>query len=319
MTALVFLFFTMTLMGEVEPLWKTQYQLGMERLEAGEHATAYLYFERALATQPEERLAAVEIDGTAADYLPHLYLCVTAYHQGELEGARRHLAAAETSGRAAESAVGGPLLDHYRTLLFPRETGDRGRAAGGGDAAERAGGEPGGVAAETGEDPDRGRVSPPEAEAPVTGVDLAALRGKRRMPEVLEEQDVIDLIENTLVRCGLPSSTEVPRAPWYFHYELGLELAAKGDPQRSVDYLLAAAERKPMSRRFARMYGMWFTHYRPYLEIASSHAQLGNWKCAFNALLLAERMGEVDTSDANVLDRYRDLITEVENKLMADD
>ena len=93
---------------------------------------------------------------------------------------------------------------------------------------------------------------------------------------------------------------------------MGLELAERGDAQRAVDSLMAAAERKPLPRQYARMYGMWFTHYRPYLELANSHVALGNWDCARAALDLSRETGEAAGSDESVLSRYRALLNEVE-------
>jgi len=52
-----------------------------------------------------------------------------------------------------------------------------------------------------------------------------------------------------------------------------------------------------MPKRSARMYGMWFTDYRPYLEIAQAHVQLGNWACAFDALSLSRQLEEVVEED----------------------
>jgi hypothetical protein len=71
----------------------------------------------------------------------------------------------------------------------------------------------------------------------------------------------------------------------------------RGDPQRALDALVAATDRRSLPQRGARMYGMWFTDYHPYLEIAAAHVQLGNWSCAFDALSLSRQLGEVAGGD----------------------
>jgi hypothetical protein len=149
-----------------------------------------------------------------------------------------------------------------------------------------------------------------EEQAREVEIDLDTLRAPIRQAGRLSESEVRELSRMMLLRCGLSEDAEIRKAPWYFHYELGLELAAKDDPQKAVDFLLAAVERRPVPKRFARMYGMWFTHYQPYLEIAANHAALGNWSCAYSALELSRETGEMATADADTLSRYRELMEE---------
>ncbi|HUO85168.1 MAG TPA: hypothetical protein VM534_08650 [Thermoanaerobaculia bacterium] len=114
-----------------------------------------------------------------------------------------------------------------------------------------------------------------------------------RKPVVLSSDEFEVLRRNVANRCGLPSETSVSLSPWYFHYELGLELARRGDPQRALDSLLEATERRPEPRRQARMYGMWFIDYTPYFQIAKVHAELQNYACARDAMEISERLGEL--------------------------
>ncbi|HVR06575.1 MAG TPA: hypothetical protein VMW75_00880 [Thermoanaerobaculia bacterium] len=118
-----------------------------------------------------------------------------------------------------------------------------------------------------------------------------------RKPTVLSDEELSRLRAVVLSRCGLAPATRPAEAPWYFHYELGLELERRGDQQRALDALLEAAARKARPARMSRMYGMWFRDYQPYFEIAKAHAALGNWQCAADALHTSEKTGEVGADD----------------------
>jgi hypothetical protein len=120
---------------------------------------------------------------------------------------------------------------------------------------------------------------------------------------VLSDEEVARIESGIRDRCGIPSDVDPSGAPWYFFYEMALTLAERGDPQRALDALEAATNRRPDARHGARMYGMWFIDYLPYFQIARAHAALGNWECAFDALQLSESMGEVSPAD----DEYPDL------------
>lgn len=167
------------------------------------------------------------------------------------------------------------------------------------------------IAGATGQEP-AGRSEPEgPTRPPEIGVDLSDLYPEVRQAGTLSEERVRDIAQDTLERCRLPADTVRTKAPWYFHYELGLRLAEAGDPQRAVDALLEAAERRPLPDDRVRMYGMWFVDYRPYLELAAGHVALGNWRCAFSALELSRATGEVDAvaGDEPAV-RYLDLLEE---------
>lgn len=121
-----------------------------------------------------------------------------------------------------------------------------------------------------------------------------------KRPVVLGDAEYERLRSEVLQRCQLRPGTDAASAPWYFHYELGKELEGKGDPQRALDAFVEAAMRRERSAREARIYGMWFTDYYPYFHIARSHARLGNWECAEDALRVSGREGEMQ-------DREREL------------
>jgi tetratricopeptide (TPR) repeat protein len=244
--------------GDDQP-WYTHYERGVALVEAGDGAAATTELEQALAARPEPALRMRTYGLRYVDYLPHLYLAIALHMNGETERAQQELAAADAAGVAAQSEVGGQLLDAYALLL-------------------------GGAVAVVEE-------APPSTERE------PSFRDYSRKAEVLPEKEFERLRSQILNRCGLPPSTDDVRAPWYFHYELGMTMMKKGDPQRALDALVSATDRRPLSRRNARMYGMWFTDYRPYLEIAQAHVELGNWACAFDALSLSRQLDEVAEED----------------------
>jgi len=265
--------------GGGEP-WYSSYDTGLELIESQEYAAARSALQEALISRPEEGLKVRTYGVRYVDYLPNLYLAVAAYHAGDTEAARDHLADADASGIAVRSSAGSTLLENYRDLVAGAE-GNRDQ--------------------KRDREPSEGR--------------LVGLRSTDRQPGVLSEDEVQALKRRTLVRCGLDDGVPVRAAPWYFHYEMGLELSQRGDPQRAVDFLMAAAERRPLPSRYARMYGMWFTNYRPYIELAENHVELGNWECAFNALTLSRETGEMAAGGDDLIGKYRALLQECEQKL----
>jgi hypothetical protein len=132
-----------------------------------------------------------------------------------------------------------------------------------------------------------------------------------RKPTVLSDAELNRLRGVVLSRCGLAPTTNPTSAPWYFHYELGLELERRGDPQRALDAFLEAATRKARPARMSRMYGMWFKDYTPYFEIAKVHVVLGNWQCAADALHASERTEEVGKGDQAYFE-FQELKSEVQ-------
>jgi len=134
-------------------------------------------------------------------------------------------------------------------------------------------------------------------QAPQATPEEQAWRRYERRPVRLDDAQLEAARREVLTRCRLPVDTRDARAPWYYHYELGQELAKRGDPQRALDAYVEAALRRASPERHARLYGMWFTNYRPYYEIARSHARLENWACARSALEVSARYGEVGPGD----------------------
>ncbi len=144
---------------------------------------------------------------------------------------------------------------------------------------------------------------------PVAAGELAADPDYRQYDAaayVLDEAQAEQIRNQVLKRCALAARLAENRLPWYFHYEFGLELLAAGDPQRGLEALIVAANLREESKRNSRMYGMWFTHYLPYYQIAQAHSQLGNWRCAMDAMRLSARYSEFSPADAGWTD-YSDL------------
>ena len=240
--------------------WYEHYQRGIGYTENGDGPKALTEIGQALAKRPEPGLRVRTQGISYVDYLPHLYLAIAAHLAGDPEQARRHLARSEAAGVAARSDSGRQLLDAYRILL--RAPGEPGRA--------------GGTAAATAE--------------------MSAYADYEAKGTVLSDDEVERIREEVLSRCHLDSETT--EAPWYYHYELGLELARRDDPQRALDAFIEATQRRPDPAHRARIYGMWFKDYIPYFYIARAHAELGNWECADDALRLSNQFGEVSSDDA---------------------
>lgn len=252
--------------------WYVAYEHGVELVEKGDGVAAMEEFEKALREQPKPGLHIRTYGLRYVDYLPHLYMAMAAYLAGDSIRAEAELTKAERIGAAARSEAGLPLLEAYRVLL---------------------------------------REPAPEVPSKGSGPPLVASHYRRypNRPTVLTEQEFQTIRQRILTRCGLQRETEDSRAPWYFHYEMGMTLEKKGDPQRALGSLIAATDRRPYPQRDARMYGMWFTDYRPYFEIARAHARLGNWRCALDAIQLSRRFGEVKETDSDYAS-YRDLISQ---------
>lgn len=132
----------------------------------------------------------------------------------------------------------------------------------------------------------------------------------QRRPEVLSEAEYQEIQRQVLTRCRLSEGTLPHEAPWYFHYEMGLELERRGDPQRALDSLLEAVARRHTPQRQARLYGMWFKDYLPYFTIARLHATLGNWQCVADALAFSREKGEIAPGDDEIIE-FQELIQEV--------
>jgi len=248
--------------------WYRYYERGVTLVEQGRGTEARAALNEALRLKPDEGLR-VRADGPhSVDYLPHLYLTLACHLSGDLSAARLHLAKAERSGVAAQSETGFRLLTAVRALLAP----------------------PVAATAQTTEPP----PLPPAPEAP------PRFKVYDRKPVVLSDSEFEHLRRGVLSRCQLSAADVRARAPWYYHYELGLALARRGDNQRALDALIEAAQDKPEPQHLARTYGVWFLDYLPYLAIANAHARLGNRECALDALAVSERLGETSEETAEV-------------------
>lgn len=111
------LLFAILLAVAPQTAWYEQYETGVRLIEQGKHAEARPALEAALAARAEEGVQVPTRPQQYIDYLPHLYLAIAAQNAGDLDAARKHLAKAETSGAAAKSEVGRPLLVAYQLLL----------------------------------------------------------------------------------------------------------------------------------------------------------------------------------------------------------
>ncbi len=134
----------------------------------------------------------------------------------------------------------------------------------------------------------------------------ADYRQFERSDFTLSESEVTTIKGQVLRRCALTGKGSTDQMPWYFHYEFGLDLMAAGDPQRALDELILAANLREDSKRNSRMYGMWFTNYLPYFQIAQAHSKLGNWQCAMDAMRVSAQQSEFSPVDPG-FEQYSDL------------
>lgn len=111
--------------------------------------------------------------------------------------------------------------------------------------------------------------------------------------ESLQPAAVEVLRQKVLVQCGLGEATD--RLPWYFHFEFGRALLEAGDARRAITQLAQSVDLNPVPRADKRLYGMWFTDYLPYFQLADAHARLENWPCAAHALELSRSSGETES------------------------
>jgi hypothetical protein len=256
--------------------WLEPYRTGVRLVEQGKGVEARKALETALRLRGAGGLRVPAGSVDYVDYLPHLYLAMACQMSGDPDAGRAYLVAAEQEGLAEKSEAGRPLLDAQRILLRtePRRP-------------QTLTGKPGGA---------------------------PRYRDYVRKPLVLSEPEVEDLRAEVLARCQLKPETRPQDAPWYFHYELGRNLYRRGDPQRALDALIEAATQRAEPGHGARIYGMWFMDYLPYLEIARAHARLGNWDCAQNALEFSRQAKEVSEHDKEFAE-FRRLALETESHL----
>ncbi len=259
--------------------WLEPYRTGVRLVEQGQGAAARNALEKALGLRRDGGLR-VPVGGVDyVDYLPHLYLAMACQMSGDADAGRAYLVAAEQEGLAAKSEAGRPLLEAQRVLL---------------------------------------RADPPRPPSSARSGAVPRYRDYERKPPVLSEGEVESLRAEVLARCQLKPETRPQEAPWYFHYELGRSLYRRGDPQRALDALIEAATLRAEPGHGARIYGMWFMDYLPYLEIARAHARLGNWDCAQNALEYSRQAKEVSEHDKEFAE-FRSLALETESRLKKKD
>lgn len=109
--------------------WYEQYENGVRAIEQGRAEEAKAALAAAIAARGEEGLQVPARPQQYLDYLPHLYLAIAHQMSGDVDHARKELALAETSGAAAKSEVGRPLLVAYELLLRGDATSPRPRYA----------------------------------------------------------------------------------------------------------------------------------------------------------------------------------------------
>lgn len=257
--------------------WYAHYVRALALIQGGESEAALTELEKALALRAEPGLRLMTDGVSYVDYLPHLYLAIAAHMSGDAAAAREHFERADAAGVAELSEGGKSLLESYRLLLGFTPGEER-------------------------------------RDAPDRPVDRHNHASRDAQEAVLPQPEFLELGRAVLGWCGLDPDTEFTQAPWYFHYELGLELVRRGDPQRALSALVDATDRRPDPRYATRIYGMWFLDYLPYFEIAMLHSELGNWSCASDALKVSEERSELSPGDPRAA-KLETLKEELANRL----
>lgn len=103
--------------------WYEHYEKGVRLIEQGQGEAAKASLQAALDARGAEGLQVPTSPQQYIDYLPRLYLAIASQMTGDVDRARKELALAETSGMAAKSEVGRPLLVAYQLLLRGDATG----------------------------------------------------------------------------------------------------------------------------------------------------------------------------------------------------
>jgi tetratricopeptide (TPR) repeat protein len=103
--------------GATSSTWYDNYERGVRLIQDGQAAAALPLLQAALKARGAEGLQVPARPQQYLDYLPHLYLAIAHQMAGDVAKARQELALAETSGQAARSEVGRPLLVAYQLML----------------------------------------------------------------------------------------------------------------------------------------------------------------------------------------------------------
>jgi tetratricopeptide (TPR) repeat protein len=129
--------------------------------------------------------------------------------------------------------------------------------------------------------------------------------------ETMPDKEFESLQAQVLAESDMRPGAKFADAPWYVHYELGLELEKKGDHARAIVAFVEALHRKPNPARHVRTYGMWLIDYYPYFHIAKNQAALENWAAAADAITISERLQEIphNVPEAIELERMRIRVT----------
>jgi len=128
----------------------------------------------------------------------------------------------------------------------------------------------------------------------------------------LSQEQYQQIESQVMDRCRLTRGSS-RTYPWYFHYELGLELLEHDDPSRALGSLLDALEKREKPQRFTRTYGMWYLNYAPYYNIGLAHYRLGNYDCAADAFKMSDSFQEIPPSEPGFQEREK-LRREAEKK-----
>lgn len=121
----------------------------------------------------------------------------------------------------------------------------------------------------------------------------------------LNQMDYENLERQVMNRCRVDRERTHRDYPWYYHYELAVELLKRRDPSRALTNLLDALGKKQQPQRLSRLYGMWYLNYAPYFNIGLAHYDLGNYECARDAFDVSSDLKELTASEESYGKRER--------------
>lgn len=256
--------------------WQQDYVTALSQFEQGNYEAAALALEDSISGNPQPETGGL-------DYLPYIYLAISRFELGQISAARDALVMSHVKAKAPTTEKGLVLINRYGKQIMQAPLNAP-------------------VLAESSEiqqAPDS--KSLPQAEPlpqakPVIQAEPEPLAEEVQLVS-LSDREVETIRQQTVERCEFCAEDTDIKMPWYFHYNLGVDLMAAGDVERALESFKKSVSMRSESRRESRTYGMWYIDYLPYYQIALAYSKLGNWKNAQTAIQVSNRVGEFSPLD----------------------
>jgi hypothetical protein len=264
--------------------WQDDYIKALVNFENRDFVIAADALESAIAQNPQPQTGGI-------DYLPYIHLAVARFELGENVAARNALVQSHVMGTAPLTNTGLAMMDLYAERIMIASLEQPGPPPDNSPSKLAIAEEQPVVQVETAV---QTQASHPEVEVvPVTTNELAM----ESQSSGLTENEVQSIRDKVLTDCETCSDGGDQWLPWYFHYQMGVDLMAAGDDRRALNAFITGAKLREESSRDSRMYGMWYVDYLPYYQIARVHTRLGNWENARDAIRVSDSLGEFSPLD----------------------